>query len=111
MLFAGAATAQSAPAYVEVENDATMVPGFGMNVDQFEELDVYSAAGERIGDVEDVLANSSGKVVAVVVDYGGFLGVGEREAVFTLDQLQLKDRKLVTSMTKAQLEALPAWKK
>lgn len=112
MLVAGSALAAgNAPSLVEVENDETMVPAFGMNVDRLEELDLVGANGEEIGDVEDVLADSSGKVVAVVIEYGGFLNMGEKEAVFMLDTLKLQDGKLVTAMTKAELEALPNWKK
>lgn len=110
MLMAGSAlAADNAPSLVEVEKDETMVPAFGMNVDRLEELDLVGANGEEIGDVEDVLADSSGKVVAVVVEYGGFLNMGEKEAVFMLDKLKLQDGKLVTTLTKAELEALPNW--
>ena len=112
MLVAGSALAAgNAPSLVEVENDESMVPAFGMNVDRLEELDLVGANGEEIGDVEDVLADSSGKVVVVVIEYGGFLNMGEKEAVFMLDTLKLQDGKLVTAMTKAELEALPNWKK
>jgi sporulation protein YlmC with PRC-barrel domain len=111
MMVTGAAWAQTAPALVEVDRDDTMVPSLGMNVDRLEELDLIGANGEKIGDVEDVLADSSGKVVAVVIEYGGFLGMGEKEAVFMLDKLKLQNGKLVTTMTKAELEKLPAWKK
>lgn len=100
----------SAPALVKVENDATVVQPWNITVDQLEELDLVSPKGDRIGDVEDVLADPSGKVVAVVVEYGGFLGVGEKEAVFQLSTLQYTNGKLVTAMTKAQLEALPNWR-
>lgn len=112
MLMAGPSlAAATAPSLVEVDNDETMVPGLGMNVDRLEELDLVGANGEEIGDVEDVLADASGKVVAVVVEYGGFLNMGQKEAVFMIDKLTLKDGKLVTAMTKAELEALPNWKK
>ena len=111
MMIGTAAWAQNAPALVEVERDDTMVPSLGMNVDRLEELDLVGTNGDKIGDVEDVLADSSGKVVAVVIEYGGFLGVGEKEAVFMLDKLKLQNGKLVTTMTKADLEKLPVWKK
>ncbi|MGE0666484.1 MAG: PRC-barrel domain-containing protein [Sphingomonadales bacterium] len=104
-----ALAAGDTPALVEVEDDAAMVTSVGMNVDSLEELDVVGANGEEIGDVEEVLADSSGKVVAVVVEYGGFLNMGEKEAVFMLDKLKLQNGKLVTTMTKGELEALPNW--
>ena len=100
----------AASALVEVDDDSLQVTPFGITVDQLEELDVVSPSGDRIGDVEEVLADATGKIVAVVVEYGGFLGVGEKEAVFQLKSLTLQDNKLVTKMTKAELEALPDWK-
>jgi hypothetical protein len=103
------APSAAAPALVEVDDDSLQVTPFGINVDQLEELDVVTPAGDRIGDVEEVLADSTGKIVAVVVEYGGFMGVGEKEAVFQLNSLKLQNNKLVTTMTKQELEALPNW--
>ena len=37
------------------------------------------ASGENAGRIVDVLTDESGRVRAVVVDYGGFLGVGSRK--------------------------------
>lgn len=39
---------------------------------------VYNASGQSIGDLKDVLVDHDGKVVAVVVGVGGFLGLGEK---------------------------------
>jgi uncharacterized protein YrrD len=111
MTTAGMAQTQGGTAaMVEVENDATMVPQFNMNVDQFEELDIVTADGERLGDVEEVLADTSGKVVAVVAEFGGFLGVGEKEVILMLDQVELQNDALVTPLTKDELKTLPEWK-
>jgi hypothetical protein len=45
----------------------------------------------------------------VVVEVGGFLGIGSDDVVIRLDQLRLEDNQLVTNMTKEQIEALPKW--
>ena len=37
------------------------------------------ASGENAGRIVDVLTDASGRIRAVVVDYGGFLGVGTRK--------------------------------
>ena len=50
---------------------------------------VTNAAGETIGDINDVLIDKDGKVAAVVLGVGGFLGVGERHAAVTFSSLQL----------------------
>lgn len=103
------APSAAAPALIEVDDDSQQVTPLGITVEQLDGLDVVTPTGERIGEVEEVLADATGKIVAVVVEYGGFLGVGDKDAVFQLDSLKLENNKLVTPMTKQQLEALPDW--
>ena len=40
-------------------------------------LSVYNDKNESVGSINDVLMDKSGKIVAVVIGVGGFLGVGE----------------------------------
>jgi hypothetical protein len=40
---------------------------------------VYGPGGEDVGEVEDVLINRDGRIEALVIEVGGFLGFGERE--------------------------------
>ena len=72
-------------------------------------MDVYGPGGEKIGEIDEVLMNAAGQPVAVSVEVGGFLGIGEREAVVMLYQLRLDGQRFVTNLTKAQIEALPRW--
>jgi sporulation protein YlmC with PRC-barrel domain len=51
---------------------------------------VRNAAGESIGDINDVVLGSDGQVRAVIVGVGGFLGLGEREVAVAMDALQLQ---------------------
>ena len=44
-------------------------------------LYVYDPANKRVGDVNDILFDSTGAPHAVVIGYGGFLGLGEKTAV------------------------------
>jgi sporulation protein YlmC with PRC-barrel domain len=40
---------------------------------------VINAAGERLGEVKDIMLDlSEGKIQYVVIEYGGFLGIGEK---------------------------------
>jgi sporulation protein YlmC with PRC-barrel domain len=39
---------------------------------------VQNAAGERIGTVKDLLFDDKGTMSAVVIGFGGFLGIGEK---------------------------------
>jgi len=51
--------------------------------------DVYSRSGEDIGEVNDVLIGPDGRVAAVVVGVGGFLGIGAKNVAVSMDSLQL----------------------
>ena len=96
--------------YKEAEDDDLVVEPFNLSVDQIEDMDVKTAAGEEVGDIEEVLTDTSGQPVAVSLEVGGFLGIGEREVVVGLDQLQLADDDFVIDADKAMVEGLPDWK-
>ncbi|MFA5899937.1 MAG: PRC-barrel domain-containing protein [Hyphomicrobium sp.] len=48
---------------------------------------VKNAANETIGDINDIVIDADGKVVAVIVGVGGFLGLGEKDVALPFDQL------------------------
>ena len=75
--------------------DNTMVPAFGMSADDVEDLDVVNAAGDRIGEVEDVLTKG-GAPAALGVDFKGFSGYSpgkDLNVVVPLDEFTLLDKK------------------
>ncbi|MGP9809930.1 PRC-barrel domain-containing protein [Rhodopseudomonas sp. NSM] len=51
-------------------------------------LDVYNQANEKLGDINEVLIDNSGRVQAVVIGVGGFLGVGERDVAVSFDKIK-----------------------
>jgi sporulation protein YlmC with PRC-barrel domain len=91
----------------ESKNDDAMVPGLNVKADKLSGMDIYGTDGKKIGDVDKVLADSSNQIKAVTVDVGGFLGIGAKEVVIPISQLQKgqKDR-LQTSMTKDEIQNL-----
>ncbi|ACL60477.1 PRC-barrel domain-containing protein [Methylobacterium nodulans] len=42
-------------------------------------LNVYNQNNEKVGDINDMLVDESGRIQAVVVGVGGFLGLGEHD--------------------------------
>ncbi|MEQ8344063.1 MAG: PRC-barrel domain-containing protein [Sneathiellaceae bacterium] len=94
--------------YIEVENRDLTVPGIELTVEQLEELDIVNASGKRIGGVDEVLSSADGTIVAIATEVGGFLGIGDRKVILSLDQIRLQDGRLATQLTDAQLKALPA---
>lgn len=74
-----------------------------------------SAEGlESVGKVSELLLNDEDKIVGVVVDVGGFLGIGAKPVGLSwaaLDEEQADGSVLLrTSLTREELEAAPAFK-
>ena len=55
-------------------------------------LAVYNAANEKIGEIDELMMGYSGKVDAVVIAVGGFLGMGEHQVAVPFTDLQFVDR-------------------
>ena len=104
-----AAPAVTAADLKEVEDESLDVPGLGVKAGRLEDMEVVGGDGNEVGEVEEVLANPAGQIVAVTVEAGGFLGIGAKEVVVNLDRLRLADDRLVTDLTKDQAAALPEW--
>ena len=102
-------TTGALPAYVEAEDGALSVVALGLSVDELEDLAIVGPAGEEIGEVEEALMTPDGTIDAVAAEVGGFLGIGESEVVIPLDRLRLDGGRLVTAMTREELERLPEW--
>ncbi len=75
---------------------------------------VVNAANETVGDINEIVLGKDGKVAAVIIGVGGFLGIGEREVAVSFNSLQMRrdqNNNLVLSMnaTKDVLKNAPAW--
>lgn len=55
---------------------------------KLEGLNVYNNNDEKIGDISELIVDSSGKIQAVIVGVGGFLGIGERDVAVPFDQIK-----------------------
>ncbi|MBN9038794.1 MAG: PRC-barrel domain-containing protein [Rhizobiales bacterium] len=85
-----------------------------IRADDFIGTTIYGADDAKVGEVGDVVLSQDGKVDAVLVDVGGFLGMGEKEVALGMDNLHFMTDEngklyLYTSLTKDALEAQPAY--
>jgi len=62
-------------------------------------LDVYNEANEKLGDVNELILDKDGKINAVVIGVGGFLGMGEHDIAVTMDKLKFMETPVRTSST------------
>jgi sporulation protein YlmC with PRC-barrel domain len=66
---------------------------------KLEGLDVYNQDNEKIGDISEMLVDSSGKIQAVIIGVGGFLGIGERDVAIPFDQIKFVNEPRATAAT------------
>lgn len=71
-------------------------------------VDIYNEQNDKIGEVSDVIIDSSGKVDGVVVSVGGFLGMGEHDVMMKLDQIKFSN-KAGTTTTGATSSGSKQW--
>jgi sporulation protein YlmC with PRC-barrel domain len=70
-------------------------PGDSWTVTNYYKQSVYDPKESKIGDVDDVLVDKSGKITGLVVGVGGFLGAGEKDVIvpFTAVKSEKKNNK------------------
>jgi sporulation protein YlmC with PRC-barrel domain len=76
--------------------------------------EVVTANDEKLGSISDVIVEREGEIIAVVIDVGGFLGIGAKPVAVSFDSLTATPtddgEKVVVSMTKEELNAAPEFK-
>jgi sporulation protein YlmC with PRC-barrel domain len=60
-------------------------------------LNVYNSLSEKIGAISELIVGPSGKLDAVVVGAGGFLGMGERDVAVPYSQIEWSYQPVVSS--------------
>lgn len=65
-------------------------------------LNVYNAKNETIGDINELLTDKNGKIVAVVLGVGGFLGVGEHLVAVPFDKMKFVSEPVSASTAPAK---------
>jgi hypothetical protein len=76
---------------------------------------VYNRAGERIGQVDELLIDNTGKVSAVIIGVGGFLGLGERKVAVNFNSLEMSrepngNPRMVVDVNKTTLQEAPEYR-
>ena len=133
LIAAGAAGSATAEAHMSESPFATEMKEGQVHASDFIGMRVYAAAEsgemtevegvgdnwEDIGEINDVIMSRDGQVQNVLVDIGGFLGMGERQVAVNLDQIQFvsdnateqpEDFYLVLNADPATLEEAPEFK-
>jgi sporulation protein YlmC with PRC-barrel domain len=77
---------------------------------------VYGPDDQHIGVVGDLVLGDDGKAIdALIIDFGGFLGIGTKEVAVAFENLDFRadengnNRYLLLNVTREQMEAAPAF--
>jgi hypothetical protein len=78
-------------------------------------LKVVGGNNESIGEINDLLVDDSGNLVAAVIGVGGFLGIGEKDVAIAFDSVDIMrdadgNEQAKLAMTKEQLQNAPEFK-
>src|ERR1700758_5545362 len=83
----------------------------GTTVTNFYKQNVYDPSDNKIGDVDDVLIDKEGKVTAMIIAVGGFLGMGEKDVAVPFSSVRASEKNnkwyLVLNTTKDALKSAP----
>ena len=95
------------------EQTITSLPSGALPISDYYNQSVYDTKDNKVGDVNDLLVDKDGKVSAVIIGVGGFLGAGEKNVAVPFNALKLTDkngkRYLVMDTTKEALEKAPGY--
>ena len=77
------------------------------NVADMTARDVYNAKGERIGELSEIVLDGAHRPIAALIETDEGTGTGGKEHVVGAEKLWLKGTRLITNLTRQQVEAMP----
>jgi sporulation protein YlmC with PRC-barrel domain len=80
-------------------------PLYSRSADDLDGMDVVDSVGDKIGTIDRVVLTRNRDSAHAVISTGGMLGLGTRDIVVSLDELNVVGDKLQLSHTKEQIEA------
>ena len=101
---AGATSAQTTTKQMDSTTSLTTHREGEWRASKLAGVDVYNEANEKIGNINDVILDRSGKVANVILGVGGVIGLGEHYVAVAFDKLTWVDQP-VTSTTASTTSA------
>lgn len=92
----------------------TSMPSEAWTVTDWYKQSIYDPSDTKVGEINDVLVDHDGKINAIVIGVGGFLGVGQKDVAVPYDAVFFtnKDNKYIAHInaTNDSLKAAPGYK-
>lgn len=95
--------------------DRSTLTDVAITTDELKGTTAYGPSGEDLGKIGDVVLAADGKTIeAVIIDFGGFLGIGTKPVAVGFDTLTFQadannNRYVYLNVTRDQLDTAPAF--
>ena len=128
LMVSTAAFAQT-PAHTPSQAAAPIAAAGDWSASKLSGVNVYNEANEKIGEISDVIITAQGEVKGVVIEAGGFLGMGKHYVLVAINSLKFSNEagkastgktsetkrewypdRAVLNVTKDNLKAMPEFK-
>lgn len=92
----------------------TPVEPRAVSVDDLKGANVYDANNENVASIDEVFVSPEGNIERVILDVGGWLGIGARTVAIDMDKLEVHrgrdgDLRVYVNMTEEELRQLPEY--
>ncbi len=107
------ATTVPAPAGTKMVEGYAVIEAAGLTSDQLMGVRVFGPNDEDVGEISEIVLDANGAPAQVIVDVGGFLGMGEKPVAIDVTSLQIMKAtdgealRAYVQMTQDELETLP----
>lgn len=109
------ADAAEAPIHRSVTTSAedfTVTLDARLTAEHLLDMDVVTSDGDEVGEVVDLLLADDGAADRVIVEAGGFLGMGESHVAIELERMTLdaeEEDELIVDLGRTDIEGLPSY--
>lgn len=86
--------------YREADDDNLLIESLNLTVGQIDDMAIVTSTGEWVGQVDGVVMDSTGRIVAILIESEN------KKALVRLDEFRLDGSRLVTSITRADVQTL-----
>lgn len=90
-------------------------PANGMAASDLIGSDLNTSGDESVGEIGDLIIDQDGRVAAILVNVGGYLGMGEKHVAIEWNAVKMSgnpdDRDLRVDMTRDDLQSAPSYEK
>jgi len=89
-----------------------------LTADDLQGLSVYGTSDDRVGEISDLVLTDDGRISHLVIDVGGFLGIGEKPVALPFDRIALRRDDsgaltdglyATTEFSTEELESMESW--